>query len=164
MNTPVTRTGTQAQPAMKYDLPLQTPTVVLNITPTDCTSAQNNFKAEFKRYYIDVSTEKRNRFGEILQMAEELNSVPDAVILAKEQAVKDFVWDEIVSFQDIRCYSGGKFIKLLKHTGKAEDEEGTWGDAKNCTRFWFDLFWSSQPYRVALIAGMFSALNNTSDK
>jgi len=99
------------QTTVMYELPLQTPTIVLTISPVDSADNKNNFKAEFKRYFIAKAQEKLDSFTDILKDTDNTDSNS---LLLQEQAIKQFVRDELVAFQEIRCFPVENSLKQLK--------------------------------------------------
>lgn len=158
---------------MKFELALQTDTVIIPISPQDCLGKKDNFSAEFKRYNVVDAQIKYKEFRaifnkdnalsetELESLSEEQLAIMEAEADEVSDKVKQFVRKELISFRDIKCFLKGKLVKTIKNTEQADDDFDNWGEAKNCTNAWFDFFWSSMPYRDAIRNAMFDALRNT---
>lgn len=158
---------------MKFELALQTPSVILPIVPQDCLGKKDNFGAEFKRYNVEDAQQKFKDFKALFNTnddltEEQLEALTDTELADIEaqaseiaEKVKVFVKNEVLSFRDVKCYLKGKLVKAIKNTEEAGDDLDNWGGAANCTNAWFDHFWSSMPYRDAIRNALFDALRNT---
>jgi hypothetical protein len=164
---------------IKYNLALQTPTIILPIVAKDSAGNTDRFEVEFKRYDLEKSKAKLKEFDvlydEFNKFNLEVKSITeDEIDIKKEQlqkvladldiSLKEFTEKEVVSFRNIKCRdASGKVVLTLKNTALAEDDFEQWGEAKNCTHAWFEHFWSSTPYKEAINKGMLSAIRNTSE-
>lgn len=143
---------------MKYELTLQTPTVILDVKVRDAAGKTDHVQVEFKRYSI---TEANKHLAEFDKIAESNQQVLEAVkdggsiwetsVVNDATDVKDFVRKHIVDFKNVKAQDeSGKIIKVTSVKAQGDLEP------------YFDMLWGSFPYRDALRTATLQAIQNTS--
>ena len=162
---------------IKFALALQTPTIDMVITPKDSAGNTDRFRVEFKRYNLEESKKKLDDYAKLGEKLSDFlkanKDLSESEIEARKddlqallddynEQLKQFVKAEIVSFKDIKCRDNtGKVVRTIKNTSTEGEDLEQWGVAENCTPAWFEFFWSSNPYKVAIEQGMTAAIRNT---
>lgn len=143
---------------MKYDLALQTPTVLLDVKVRDAAGKTDHLQVEFKRYPITEANKHLAEFDKIaeanqqvLEATKDGGSIWESSVVNDATDVKDFVKKHIVDFKNVKgTDESGKVVKV--NSVKAQ------GDLEP----YFDMLWASFPYRDALRTATLQAIQNTS--
>jgi len=143
---------------MKYDLVLQTPSVLINVLVKDAAGKSDQLQVEFKRYPIQEANKHLAKFDKIAESNQQTleatkdgsSSIWESSIVNEAEDVKAFVKEHIVDFKNVKGQDdNGKTVKVISVRANGDLD------------VYFDMLWNSFPYRDALRSATLQAIQNT---
>jgi len=142
---------------MKYDLALQTPSIIINVLVKDAAGKTDQIQVEFKRYPILEANKQLAKFDKIaesnqqvLEAVKDNGSIWETSVVNEAEDIKAFVKENILDFKNVKAQDeNGKTIKVPSIKGA--------GDLDT----YFDMLWNSFPYREAIRSATLQAIQNT---
>jgi hypothetical protein len=143
---------------MKYELALQTATVLINAVVKDAAGKTDQLQIEFKRYPIQEANKHLAKFDKIAEANQQTleatkdgsSSIWESDVVNSAEDVKAFVKEHIVDFKNVKGQDdSGKTIKVPSVRANGDLD------------LYFDMLWSSFPYRDSLRTACLQAIQNT---
>lgn len=140
----------------KYELALQTPTVLINVVVKDAAGKTDQIQVEFKRYSITEANKQLAKFDKIaesnqasIEATKDNGSIWESEVVNDATEVKAFIKEQIVDFKNVKGVDdSGKVIKVQSVRAAGDLD------------IYFDLLWNSSPYRDSLRTSALAAIQN----